>query len=896
MLSHSVAKKASFARPGGVSISTAALAAAASRLAPEGSVSGATAGGAPGANVGTKASRIASATATVDRLMTKAGSGGGGLGGLDLGLDFSKMDFKKIVDSTQSAITMERLGGAASRIRLPSAGAASGAAVEADPAQHFSSHAGASAHSHSHHRSSAFHHRGGHQGQHFDGQRIGSSSSPSSATAPTPRPSGVMDKLRDFKLSQDWEGALGLFTAAVGNPNEYRRWYMQHIAVVIDLLAGAGKVTELWKVWRLARATGKLEDATEDIANRMLFRVGRLVVLKGITAPLTKTAGDSVAGEGKEEAPSAGAEADAAAEAAQLAQWWISLVRDMVKLLEERGLPLDPRNETTVAAALSAAEPLAAVKAYMADIEATIAARGGGGSTAGSGGDVRRAARSAFHRQASGRGGPSTPGRSFAPDAADPAEAGRDGDSSASHYERRPRPEITSTITLNDALAHARTTAEVESHLATALERGIEFNDDTFARRIQRLGLRRREAFQAQKATWRNADGSLVYADGTGVGGGQPLDDDAAVAESQQQQQSSADGTDSAAASPPSAASSSSSDAAGGEEAATSNSNSATTAKSDGDDADDDAPSRSPLAAFMQAAQTLSRNAETSYNPDAEAAIVNDGRGNSTTRGGGRGRGQQQRRPRHEDRSAEHAALDAEILAEAKRLFHEANVYSNRAAAIRLFDPDLSPEAAAAMPAEELLGMAIAPEGESSEEGGDAAAPAPLPSTPLCNAVLYELRRANAFEDICRVEAMMRGPNALTAQEGRYWRISPSNKTVDHLVSAYYRAGRPDRCKELFDEAKVNYAARLSPLVYTTMIKIQSEETMPRRDAETGALSFPQRELPPGASRRAAEAAAHQELNQLIHQLAADDATHRLNDSTNVALINKWAQTRRRRR
>jgi hypothetical protein len=552
----------------------------------------------------------------------------------------------------------------------------------------------------------------------------------------------VIDRLLDFKLGGEWSRAIELLATSVSAPAQYRRWNSYHFKILIDILTGEGRIEELWKMWRLGKATNKFADINAESGNSMLFRLGRQPLMAAVLNP-----------------------EPGAAQGDQYIVWWVQMCKDLQAMItiDAKG-EVSPKSSNIVRA-FEAEDPQAALQANY-DIISRITSRKhqqqqeqlkreddahnnkNEGLSSAEGDDVRPPAprRPYDSNEYRGRGGRGRGrGRGGGWTMSDPtAENGQPqyhhrSHNRTHHYHGGAEGEEVPVVEgppprdysvhdpvnvheLNDAIDQAQSVEDVERLLSVASQQSIDHDCNTFARRMQKICLRRR-GYQRE------------------IGVEEPP--------------------------------------------------------------------------------------------------------------------------------------------------HIANIWSD---AIGLFHQ----------------GVAVSPNN--------------TPSTLLCNNLMSELKKARRFQELQQTEMLMRGKGGQAAAEGAFWDVPPSSKTVDYLMSAYYREGYYTRCRELFTEMKINYAAKLSPLVYTIMIKIKSFEMAPRRNSK-GEFVYPSqvestadkagdeasstpttpedptRKYPANEyTARAAARHAHSELSELVHEMVKDGVDNRLGEKANIALINAWTAARKRRR
>lgn len=663
---------------------------------------------------------------------------------LDLGLDFTKMDFKEIAQQTNSAIQKDKRVGQAVTSTPNASGQDNiggnkrgGGDVGTNPETSIGGSPSTD----------------GSDGQSSSEQeairqidrRIVDSYQYGSPTARGPlKEAGVIDRLLDYKLGGEWSRAIEMLATSVSAPAQYRRWNTYHFKILIDILTGEGRIEELWKMWRLGKATNKFADITADSANSMLFRLGRQPIMAAVLNP-----------------------EPGAAQGDQYIVWWVQMCKDLQTMItvDAKG-EVSPKTANIVRA-FEAEDPRASLQSNF-DIISRITSRkhqqqqeqlqreddahnnSEGGAVVEEGGIRPPAPRRPYEGGGSGeyRGGGRGRGRGRGRGSwtlSDPTGENNQPQYHNSHNQRYhnhrggggeggeevpvvegPPPrdysihDPVNVHELNDAIDQAQSVEDVERLLSVASQQSIDHDCNTFARRMQKICLRRR-GYQRE----------------LGV---------------------------------------------------------------------DDPP-------------------------------------------------------------------------------HIANIWSD---AIGLFHQ----------------GVAVSPNNN--------------PSTLLCNNLMSELKKARRFQELQQVEVLMRGKGGEAAAEGSFWDVPPSSKTVDYLMSAYYREGYYTRCRELFTEMKINYAAKLSPLVYTIIIKIKSFEMAPRRNSK-GEFVYPSqvetsdktssgdqaptspedptRKYPANEyTARAAARHAHSELSELVHEMVKDGVDNRLGEKANIALINAWTSARKRRR
>lgn len=633
-------------------------------------------------------------------------SGNSSKGGLSLGLDFSKMDFKEIAHTTNTAIQKDkRVGQFATSTGREGDGKGSngssaslGGSPDVEGAQSSSEQEAI---------------------RQIDRRIVDSYQYGTPTTRGPLKEPGVIDRLLDFKLVGEWSRAIELLSTSVSNPGNYRRWNSYHFKIMLDILTGEGRVEELWKVWRLAKATNKFVDAGVDGANSMMFRLGRQSMLQAVLHP-----------------------APGAQQADQYVLWWVQMCRDLQAIILDGKGEISPKC-TNIQRAFEADDPRSVLTENLEALTRITTRKqhqqqgdaGGSPTTAPREERQPRQAYNGHSSQRGGRGGRGggRGGRSWT--LSDPTNErqhvathhqqqqhhrhGGEGTTTEEGDNAGPPPrdytihDPVNVHELNEAIDQAQSVEEVERLMAVAAAGSIEHDCNTFARRMQKICLRRR-----------------------------------------------------------------------------------------------------------------------GY---------------------------------HRVHGVEDPPYIANIWSDAIALFHQ--------------------------------GVAVSPNN--------------VPSTLLCNNLMSEMRKARRFEELQQVEAIMRGEGGQSGLVGAYWDIPPSSKTVDYLMSSYYREGYYTRCRDLFVEMKANYAAKLSPLVYTLMIKIKSFELAPRR-TESGEFVYPSqidngkgqespddtvRKYPPREyTARAAARHAHAELSELVHEMVHDGADSRLGEKANIALINAWTASRKRRR
>eukprot|EP00758_Cryptobia_borreli_P013365 Tbor_TRINITY_DN5826_c2_g1::TRINITY_DN5826_c2_g1_i1::g.6088::m.6088 len=477
-----------------------------------------------------------------------------------------------------------------------------------------------------------------------------------------------IDALRDYRLSSDWSGALSLFSNAITAPNDYRHWYIQHLKIVLDMLLFSGKMEEAWKVWRLGIATEKLHHLNEDGANGLLFRLGRLSLLREIIELQVETgklSNESRLGNAIDETASLNKSVQ------QKVDWWGQVSTELLQHMITNNFSVHEKN-TEVKELIESKDHLQALTSFVTDMNTKR--------------NVFLANRMTEHQNLVNAGIPGS--------ISDYSKLNTAESDDAQH------PDPTDVYELNDFITRAETTEEVDRLLSYANNNGIAPNCDTYGLRVKKLALRRRG-----------------YIRGNG-------------------------------------------------------------------------PEPPQIAMIWQEA----------------LALFNEG----TLRNGVEGK----------------------------------------------------------------------------------------PTIALCNATLAEMRKAGRFEELQKIESIMRGESGAAGGDGDYWEIAPSSKSVDHIMATYYREQDYNKCKSMFEEMKLNYAAKLSPLVYTIMIKIQTMETAPRKDKD-GKFVFPanvtDEQRAQGITPRSAAIEAHHNLTNLVSEMVKDNADGGLRDSANIALINAWTHSRQRR-